>query len=184
VPVGERGQIDELHEGVAGRLAENEFGAWRERRLERRGIVQIDEARGDAKARQDGREELVRSAEESLPGHDFLALGDEGHGRAQNRRHARSRGDAGFGPFKACEPLLEHAHRRIGEAAVGIALFLLEEARRGLRRVGEDEARSEIEPFGMLAELAAQHAVAHRARAQSFTVVHHRPFMHLGRAGG
>ena len=71
-----------------------------------------------------------------------------------------------FGAFERGEPLLEHFHRGIGEARVDVARLLVAEARRRLRRGLEHEARGEIQRFGMLAELAALDAGAHRQRVQ------------------
>ena len=71
------------------------------------------------------------------------------------------RGDAGLGAFERGEAVLEHRHRRIGEARVDEALVAAGEARRGLRGVLEHEARGQEQRLGMLVELAARRAGAH-----------------------
>ena len=62
----------------------------------------------------------------------------------------------------------------IGEARIDVARLLVAEARRRLRRALEDEARGEIQRLGMLAELAALDAGAHRQRFQLVFVVMYR----------
>jgi hypothetical protein len=73
---------------------------------------------------------------------------------------------------KKAGALLEHGYRRVGETRVDVARLLLSEPGRRLRGRCEDEARREIERFGMLAELAALDAGAHRERFELILVRH------------
>ena len=81
--------------------------------------------------------------------------------RGEDRGHAGGRRDAGLGAFKRGEAILEHRDRGVGVARVHHALLAAGEARRGLRRVVEHEARREVERLGVFLELAAHLAGAH-----------------------
>jgi hypothetical protein len=80
---------------------------------------------------------------------------EQRHRRGEDRRHARRGGDAGFGALERGEPVLEHRYRGIGEARIDEALLPAREARGGLRRAVEHEARREEQGLGMFLELGA-----------------------------
>ena len=55
-------------------------------------------------------------------------------------RHAAGEGDATSAPFEGGEALLEHGHRRVGEAGIDVALLFPGKAPGGLGGVVENEA--------------------------------------------
>src|SRR5437764_705927 len=66
-----------------------------------------------------------------------------------------------FGAFERGEPVLEHRHRRIGEARIHRPGLGAAEAGRGLLGAVEHEARGEEEGLGVLVEFGARLAGAH-----------------------
>jgi len=73
--------------------------------------------------------------------------------RSPGWRHSGGGRDAGLRAFEAGEPLLERSHGGIGEARIDVSGALLQNGPR-LERHLEHEARSEVEPLGVLVELA------------------------------
>ena len=69
--------------------------------------------------------------------------------------------------FQRRQAVLEHGHGGIGVARIHHSFFVVGEARRGLRRVVEHEARGEEQRFGVLVELGAHLAGAHALGRQS-----------------
>jgi hypothetical protein len=94
------------------------------------------------------------------------------HRRGEDRRHARSGGDAAFGAFHRRQAILKHGHRGIGVARIHHSFFVVGEARRGLRRVVEQEARSQEQRFGVLVELGAHLPGAHALGRQLMLICH------------
>ena len=74
--------------------------------------------------------------------------------------HAGGGGARLVGAFKQADALLEHGDRGIAEAAVLVAVLVLE-ARLGLLGARVDEALRQEERFGSLAELGAQAPAVH-----------------------
>jgi len=102
----------------------------------------------------------------------MVAAFQEAHGARQNRGHAGGRGDTALGPLQRSKTLLEHAHRRVGEARVDVARLLVRKPRSSLRRRLEHEARREVQRLGMLIELAALDPGAHRQRFRLIWFAH------------
>jgi hypothetical protein len=107
-------------------------------------------------------EQLHARAKNALRGDDVLAAFHQSHYASEDRRHAGSGGDAALRAFERCEPLLQCCHGRIGVARIHHARIFARETRRRLRRVLENEARRQVQRLGMLVELAAVNARAHR----------------------
>ncbi len=87
-----------------------------------------------------------------------------GHRGREDGRHSGGGRDAGLRAFEGREPLLERSHGGIGEARIDVSGGVVAETVRGLSGILEHEARSEVEPLGVLVELAAMDARAHRQR--------------------
>lgn len=91
----------------------------------------------------------------------MVACLEQGHRGGQDRGHARGGGHAGFGTLERREPVLEHRYRWVGEARVNKARLAPREARGGLCRAVEHEARREEQRLGMLLETGAPLPGAH-----------------------
>jgi hypothetical protein len=95
-------------------------------------------------------------------GHDVLARLHGAIASRQDRRHAGRGGDAGLAAFERRQALLHRGDGGVGEARVDVARFLARETAAACGGAVEDEARGEVQRLGVLVELAALGAGAHR----------------------
>ena len=152
---GQRANIGDFGQRIGGRLEEEKLGLGTNRRFPGRRIGMRHESGRDAGARQDVVEQLHGGTEQAVRGDDVVALLEMRQAERHDRRHAARRGNAVLGAFERGKARLEHAHGRVGEAGVNIAVFFTGETLGGLGGTLEDEARGQVQGFGMLAELAA-----------------------------
>ena len=158
---GQRRDVEYFGERIGRRLDEHQPGVGSHRGAKGLDAALVDETGLDAEARQDVAEQLLRCAENAARGDDVFAGFHQRHHGRQDCRHAAGRGDAAFGTFKCGETLLQGGDRGVGEAGVDVARLGAGKTCRGLCRVVENEARSEIERFRMLVELATLLPGAH-----------------------
>ena len=92
----------------------------------------------------------------------MIAGRQQAHRASQDGRHAGGSRYAKFCAFQRSQALLECSHRGVGEAGVDVARLLADKALRRLFGGIEYEAGSEKQRFGMLIELGAVRARAHR----------------------
>src|SRR6185369_12154389 len=86
---------------------------------------------------------------------DVIALLEMRQAKRHDRRHAAGRGDAILGAFQRGEAFLGHGDGRVGGAGIALALLLTGKPPGSLSGAFENEAGSQVEGFGMLAELTA-----------------------------
>ena len=145
---GYRRHVHDLQAWVAQGLAEEEAGLRPDRLAEPVGVAGMDEARLDAEARQGMREEVVATAVDRGGGDDVPAGVHQGrHGEVKRRLPAR-RADRADTPFQRRDSLLQHRHRRVGDAGVDMACALQVEERGRLLGVVEDVGGGLVDRHG------------------------------------
>ena len=103
-------------------------------------------------------DDVAAGAEQRLGGHDMVAGAQLPHQGGVDRRHAGRGRARGLRAFERAHALLEHRHRRIGEARILVARLLALEALLGLGGGLVDVALGEEQRLRGLAELRAQRA--------------------------
>src|SRR5580658_565483 len=91
-----------------------------DRRAEAVEIARLDEARGDAEARQRMGEEIDGAAVERGRGDDVVAGAGERRDGEMHRRHTARRAHRADPLLERGKALLEHRRRRIGDARVDV----------------------------------------------------------------
>ena len=100
----------------------------------------VDEAHLDAERASTARKELHRRAEHAGAQTTWSPAFSVARHAARIARHAGRGRDAVLGALERGEALLEHRHRRVGEARIDVCPLRRREARGRLRRVLENEA--------------------------------------------
>src|SRR5690606_23964417 len=122
---------------------------------------------GDAVTRQERLDDIAARAEQCLGGDDMVAgleLAEEGGG---HRRHAGRRGARRAGALEEAHALLEHGNGRVGETRIDETGLIAGKARRGTLGAVIDEALSEEERLGGLAEFRSQGAAMYELGRRS-----------------
>ncbi len=127
-------------------------------------IARLDEARGDAEARQRVGQEIDRAAIERSRRDDMIAGAQQRGDGKMHRRHAACGAHGADAVFERRKPLFQHRRRRIGNPRVDVAgalqieqtgrvIGIVEHVRGGL--IDRDGART-CHRIGMLAGMQAQ----------------------------
>ena len=135
---GDGRHVHDLEAGVAQGLAEDETGLGPNRPAEPLGVTGVDEAGLDAETRHRVGEQVVAAAVDRGRRDDVSArIHQRRDGEVERRLPAR-RADRADAAFERRDPLLQHRHRRVGDARVDVAGALEVEERRRLLGVVED----------------------------------------------
>ncbi len=143
-----RRDVEHLEAGIAEDLGEDEPRLGPDRRGEGGGVAGIDEARGDAEARQRQLQQVDRAAIERGGRDDVAARPHQGGDGEMQRRLAARGADRADAALERREPLLEHGDGGIGDARIDVAGLLEIEERGGVVAVAEDVARRLIDRHG------------------------------------
>jgi hypothetical protein len=165
--IGQRSDIGQLHQRIGRGFQVEQPGFRADRGFPGGEIGQGDVAGGDAELAQVVGEQRNRAAENAVGRDDVVAALQQRHAGRQDRRHPRRGGDAGFAAFQRRQPLLEHAHGRVGEAGVDVARDRAAEAGGGFGGIGEHETGSGENRFGVFAFEGALLAGAHRQAGET-----------------
>ena len=158
------GNVEHFEAGIADGFRYHQPGVFADRGAEAVEVARLDEARGDAEARQRVGEEIDGAAVERGRGDDVVAGAEQRGDGEMHRRHAARRAHRADPLLERGEPLLEHRRRRIGDARVDVAgaleveqpggmIGVVEQVRRGL--VDRHRARTR-DRIGMLPGMQAQ----------------------------
>ena len=149
---------------MVGELEERGLGVRAQSRPPIIEIGAVDQGRGDAEAGQQILDHIEARAEQRARGDDMVAgLELAHHGRGDGGHSACGRA-RGLRALDQRHPLLEHRHRRVGEARINEARIVALEARlRKLHRVVEI-ALGEKESFRCLLEGGAQRSAMDQLR--------------------
>ena len=162
--LGDGGDIDDFERRVGRRFEERRFGVRAHRRPPRVEVRAVDEGRGDAEARQELLDHVEARAEQGPRGDDVVARLELAHERGGDRGHSARRRPRRLGALEQRHSLLEHRHRRIGEARVDEPRIVALEARLGqLHRVVEI-ALGEKKRLGCLFESRPQRSAVDQLR--------------------
>ena len=137
--------------GLPGDSRKTRSALRRERPLPGGEILAVDQLDLDAEARAELGQDPVAGAEQQGRADDPHAGAQLAHQRRVDRRHAAGRGGAILRALEQRHALLEHAHGRVADARVGVALLRLGEAGLGVLGALVAEARGEEERLGGLA---------------------------------
>ena len=121
----------------------------------------------DAVARQQCRDDPVAGAEQRPRRHHTVAGAQVAEQCGMHRRHAACRHPARLRTLQQREALFQHRHGRIAEAGILVVRLGARESRLGLLGAVVDEAGSEEQCFGGLAEGAAFGAAMHEQGART-----------------
>ena len=144
----DRLDVEHVAAGVADGLAVERLGVVADGRLPGVGIVGIDPRQLHRHLAQQVLELIDRPAVQRRRGHDVIAGRQQ---REQGRRLCRDPAgerDGAASAFEVGHALLEHGHRRVHDARVGVPVLLEIEVRRRRFRVLEHVARRLIDRHG------------------------------------
>src|SRR6185503_3356137 len=141
--------VDDVDERVAERFGVEQLGVLLQRPPEVLGLGGIDEGGLDAELLQVDVQQRVRPAVERGSGNDVVA----GAAQREDRRHlgglAGGAGERGTPGFDRGHALLEHRHRRVGDARIDVAEGLqVEQARRVIGGVEHAASLFNLQTFG------------------------------------
>ena len=145
---GEAFDVDDVELRVADALGVDGAGLVVDRGAQAVEIVSIDEADGDAEARQGVVEEVIGAAVERSGGDDFFAGRGEGGDGERFRRLAGGRGQARRAAFERRNALFENVGGGIHDAGVDIPEFLEREETAGVVRILEKIGRGLVDGDG------------------------------------
>ena len=162
--LGDACDVDEFERRIGRQLEERGLGVRAQSRPPFIEIGAVDQGRGDAEAGQQILDHIEARAEQRAGGDDMVAgLELAHHGRGDGGHSACGRA-RGLRALDERHPLLEHRHRRVGEARIDEARIVALEARlRKLHRVVEI-ALGEKESFRCLLEGGAQRSAMDQLR--------------------
>ena len=138
--VGDLGQarhVEHLEAGIAQHLGVDQLGLRPDRGAEALQVPGLDEARGDAEARQGMGQQVDAAAVERGRGDDMGALVHQGRDRQIHGGVARGRRDRPDAHLERRDALLEHRDGWVGDPAVDVPGALQIEQRRSVLAVVE-----------------------------------------------
>ena len=165
--LGDRGHcsdVDQFQRRVGRRLDEDQLGVFLHRPREVLGIATVDQRRGHAEARHQILDHIAAATEQRPRCNDVVAGPDLAHHRVGHRRHAGRKRPRRFGALEQRHPVLEHVHRRVGEARVVVPLDLVEEQILGVLRTRIGIAGVEEQRLARLVECGPLAAAMHQLR--------------------
>ncbi len=123
--VAHRRNIDQAQIGIHRRFKIHHARFRRDRLAQLFGILQINELRLNAPARQPMRDQTVRATIKNLVRHDLVAVFAEHAEHGADRGHAGGEGDAHLAAFGIREIFFEHAARRLIQPVVNVNRHVL-----------------------------------------------------------
>ncbi len=143
--LGDGRNVEHFEAGIAEDLGEDEARLRADGAGEGGGGARVDEAGGDAEARQSQLQHVDGAAIERGGGDDVAALPHQRDDGEVERRLAARRADRADAAFERGDALLQHGDGRVADARIDEAGLLEVEQRGGVVAVLEDEARRLID---------------------------------------
>ena len=137
----DRFDVEHVAAGIADRLAVERLGVVADGGLPRVRIVGIDPRQLHRHLAQQVLELVDRSAVQRRRRHDVIAGRQQREQRRRLRRDPAGERDGAASAFEVGHALLEHGHRRVHDARVGVPVLLEVEVRRRRFRILEHVAR-------------------------------------------
>ncbi len=142
---GDFRNIQHFETGIADGFADHEAGVGADRSAEFRERAGLDEAGGDAEARQRMRQQVDGAAIQRGRGDDVVAGIEQCGDRQMQRGHAAGGADGADAAFQCGKPLFQHRRRRVGDPGIDVPGAFEVEQRRGVFGILEDIGRGLVD---------------------------------------